>query len=113
MLSVTELADDAVVEWVDCYGSGVLWVALRDSQGRRTHVCVDGRDGSPTVDRLFTRGRHPNKVSAVLADRGGADEARLIAILRRELAAATDDDPTKPYWLARVVGEMLVLPHSW
>jgi hypothetical protein len=69
----------------DFYADGTLWFALRDSEGRRAQVCIDGRELSPTRFRLFDQARHPRKPEAVLIDLGALEESIIIPLISRWL----------------------------
>jgi hypothetical protein len=84
MLSpVSSLSRDVYVEWLDGYGDGTIMAALVDSQGRKTHVCIDGRKTSPTRYRLFEQARHPNQAGAILVELGSSEEGILVPLLSR------------------------------
>jgi hypothetical protein len=84
MLSpVASLGKELFVEWADAYGDGTIMVAITDNEGRKTHVCIDGRQNSPTRYRLFEQGRHPNFKGAILVELGSAEEGILVPVLSR------------------------------
>jgi hypothetical protein len=70
---------------MDAYGDGTIWAALEDGQGRYTHVCIDGRRGSPTRHRLFERARHPRQQAAALIGLGAPEEGVIVPLLSRWL----------------------------
>jgi hypothetical protein len=93
MLSpVSSLGREVHVEWLDCHSDGTIMAALVDSQGRKTHVCVDGWQHSPTRFRLFEQARHPNQQGAVLVELGSPEEGVLVPLLSRYC-----DSPFKPW----------------
>jgi hypothetical protein len=83
--SVSALGDDARVVLVDGYGDGTFWASFEDSEGRWATVCIDGRKGSPTRNRLFDRARHPRKPEAVLIELGAPEEGIVVPLISRWL----------------------------
>jgi hypothetical protein len=83
LLPLSSLGKDLAVEWLDGYSDGTIMAAITDSQGRKTHVCIDGRKNSPTRFRLFEQARHPNQKEAVLVDLGSAVEGLVVPVLSR------------------------------
>jgi hypothetical protein len=82
---IASLGKDLRVEWVDCYGDGTVTAGITDSEGRQTHVCIDGRTNSPTRHRLFEQARHPRKDGAVLVELGAPVEGIVVPLLSRWL----------------------------
>src|SRR5258707_339884 len=80
---LSSLGHELFVEWADGWGDGTIMAAITDKEGRKTHVCIDGRKNSPTRYRLFEQGRHPNYQGAVLVELGSAEEATLVPLLSR------------------------------
>jgi hypothetical protein len=89
---VSSLSREVHVAWLDYYGDGTIMAALVDGEGRETHVCIDGRQTSPTRYRLFERARHPNQEGAVLVKLGSTEESVLVPLLSRYC-----DSPYKPW----------------
>jgi hypothetical protein len=84
MLSpISSLSREVNVEWLDGYSDGTIMAALADSQGHKTHVCIDGRRNSSTRYRLFEQARHPNQEGAILIELGSAEEGFLVPLLSR------------------------------
>src|SRR5258707_14969107 len=75
------LGKNLQVELVDSYTDGTVWAAITDCEGRRTSICIDGRENSPTRHRLFEKARHPRKDGAVLVELGAREEGIVIPLL--------------------------------
>ena len=83
MAPISELGKDLIVEWADYYSEGTMGIAITDRQGRKTFVCIDGRQNSPTRNRLFEQARHPSQAGAVLVELGSSEEGVLVPLLSR------------------------------
>lgn len=81
----------------DPWTSGVLWAAIEDSRGHRSHVCIDDRADSPTRGRIYVDARHPSKQRAKLVLLGDETEGALVSLFSRWC-----DDPAN--WGTRAGG---------
>jgi hypothetical protein len=82
-MPVTALGKGLRVEWIEVYGDHTLHARISDEAGQQTSICIDGRNNSPTRNRLFQQGRHPNKPEAVLVELGSPEEGIVIPLLSR------------------------------
>jgi hypothetical protein len=89
---ISALSDSAQVVLADAYGDGTVWFAFEDAEGRWAHVCIDGRQGSPTRYRLFDLARHPKKPGAMLLELGAPEEGIVIPLVSRWLDSAPTRD---------------------
>jgi hypothetical protein len=69
------------VRWVNIFGDQTMTACIIDGTGRRTCVCIDGRESSPTRYRLFQQARHPRQHGAVLVELGGPEEGIVVPLL--------------------------------
>lgn len=61
---------------------GSIGVELLDSCGTKFELCVDGRLGTNTLDRLYVNARHPSIDRAELIPRGADVEKRIVKYLQ-------------------------------
>jgi hypothetical protein len=89
LIPVSALGKGMRVEWIDFYGhtlhACILHAWISDAAGKRTAVCIDGRENSPTRNRLFQQARHPKKPGAVLVELGAPEEGVVIPLLSKYL----------------------------
>jgi len=90
--SVLLLGADAHVAYADFYGIRILHAWIVDKVGQGTEVCIDLREDSPTRNRLFEGGRHPEKPGAALIELGSEQEGIIIPSLSQYLDS---DEPRK------------------
>lgn len=73
------------VAFADAYGDGTVTFTFEDSEGRRATVCIDGRKGSLTRNRLFDQAKHPNSPEAVLLELGAVEEGLIVPLISKWL----------------------------
>lgn len=99
---IASLVGNLEADAVDGYGDGTICAWVGDDQGRGTQICIDGRKGSPTRNRLFEQARHPRMRGAALIDLGAPDEGIVVPLLSRWL-----DSDKALKWLTRYGKEMV------
>jgi hypothetical protein len=81
------LGEPLTVSLADAYSDGVVWFAIDGSDDCYALVCIDGRKGSPTQNRLFEGARHPKKGGRLL-ELGAAEEGTVISLVSKWLDSA-------------------------
>lgn len=61
---------------------GTIGIEFIDSRGTEHELCVDGRVGTHTPNRLYVNARHPVLQPAKFVPRGSKDEKRIVKYLQ-------------------------------
>ena len=80
---VSKLDSSARVVLADAYSSAAIFWFDLEADGGAAFVFFDGRERSPTRNRLFQGARHPNRPEATLIELGSEEEGVAIPAISR------------------------------